>query len=96
MDGDTIDVVIRCGFSITVDQRLRLLGVNTPERGEEGYQEAKDFVIHELLGKDILIQTRKTDSFGRYLANIFIEDGNSEYCFNNLLIVNGLAKPYYK
>ena len=25
-------------------QRIRLAGVNTPEKGEEGYEEAKEFV----------------------------------------------------
>lgn len=36
VDGDTIDVE---GVG-----RIRLVGVNTPERGEPGYREATDFV----------------------------------------------------
>ena len=39
-DGDTIDFIIDVGFKMTTRQRIRLLGVNTPElRGaskEEG------------------------------------------------------------
>ena len=31
VDGDTVDVVIDLGFSITRKERLRLAGVNTPE-----------------------------------------------------------------
>jgi len=40
VDGDTVDV----SFGITGIQRIRLVGVNTPEIGEEGYEEANEFV----------------------------------------------------
>ena len=41
VDGDTVDV----SFGIYGIQRIRLVGVDTPERYEEGYEEAKEFVI---------------------------------------------------
>jgi endonuclease YncB( thermonuclease family) len=40
VDGDTIDV----RFKIYGIRRVRLVGINTPEIGEEGYEEAKAFV----------------------------------------------------
>ncbi len=40
VDADTIDVSFNtCGV-----QRIRLVGINAPEIGEEGYEEAKEFV----------------------------------------------------
>jgi hypothetical protein len=36
VDGDTVDV----RFNIYGIQRVRLVGINTPEIGEEGYEEA--------------------------------------------------------
>lgn len=47
VDGDTIDVE---GIG-----RIRFVGVNTPERGQPGYQEAKDFVKSLCLGKTIYL-----------------------------------------
>lgn len=31
IDGDTIDATIDLGFSITLRERIRLYGINTPE-----------------------------------------------------------------
>jgi hypothetical protein len=40
VDGDTVDV----HFNIYGIQRVRLVGINAPEIGEDGYEEAKKFV----------------------------------------------------
>ena len=45
VDGDTIDVE---GVG-----RIRLVGVNTPERGEPGYTSATDFVKSMVEGKTV-------------------------------------------
>ena len=39
VDGDTVDV----RFNIYGVQRVRLVGINTPEIGEDGYEEANEF-----------------------------------------------------
>ena len=91
VDGDTVDVDVDLGFRITTHQRLRLLGVDTPERGQDGYHEATEFcktVAPE--GAEVVIRTEKSDSFGRYLAHIevfgrSVADG---------LLIKGLAKVY--
>ena len=48
VDGDTVDV----SFSKYGVQRVRLVGINTPEIGEVGYEEAKDFVNTNLKKKE--------------------------------------------
>jgi micrococcal nuclease len=96
VDGDTLDAIIDVGFKMTTTQRIRLLGVDTAELTSKDpierakAQEAKLFVIEQLLSKLVTIQTTKADSFGRYLATIHLGDVN----FNQLLIDKGLATIY--
>lgn len=69
IDGDTIDVR---GVG-----RIRLVGVNTPERGELGYQNATDFVKSKCLGKTIYLDiddAKNKDKYGRILAIVYVED----------------------
>jgi len=43
VDGDTVDALVDLGFKIQTIQRLRLARVNTPERSQPAYTEAKEF-----------------------------------------------------
>ena len=74
IDGDTVDMVVDLGFRITTSQRFRLLGVDTPERGEAGYVEARQVAeaIHPV-GSVVVIRTEKPlagDKYGRYLVSL--------------------------
>ncbi|END1833659.1 thermonuclease family protein [Shigella flexneri] len=75
VDGDTIDIDLDLGFETFAKRRVRLLNVDTPERGQENYKEATDFTKACVEGKKIYVQTYKSDVFGRYLANVWYEDG---------------------
>lgn len=90
VDGDTMDVVIDIGFDFFTMQRLRLYGIDTPERGQAGYFEAKDFVEISCLSKEVQVITYEKDSFGRWLSTVIV-NGES---LNDLLIKSGLAKAY--
>jgi micrococcal nuclease len=95
VDGDTVDVEVDGGFGNRRVERLRLLGVDTPERGQPGYREATEHVAC-WLGSDsdwpLLIETEKSDAFGRYLALVWrASDGQ---CLNDDLIESGHAVPY--
>ena len=48
IDGDTVDVC----FNIYGIQRVRLVGIDAPEIGEDGYEEAKAFVNTNLKKKE--------------------------------------------
>ncbi len=76
VDGDTVDV--RCG---RVCDRVRLLRINTPERGEAGYQEAKSsleamvregnvYLSFEVPGKP------KQGGYKRLLAYLYVDGRN--------------------
>lgn len=104
VDGDTLDLVVDAGFRATRTERVRLLGVNTPERHgptRAAGDAARAFVIDWLpapltsaLTGDwpLLIQTRKDDVFGRYLATVWrLSDGA---CLNADLLSSGNAVPF--
>src|SRR5574342_702053 len=80
VDGDTIDAVIDVGFKMTTTQRLRLLGVDTPEINSkdealrEAARTAKAWLAEVLLHEAVIIHTVKSDAFGRYLADVYRND----------------------
>lgn len=87
VDGDTIDVE---GIG-----RIRFVGVNTPERGEEGYKTAKEFVKEKCLDKMVYLDIddkKNKDKYNRTLAVIYTNDGQN---LNQLLLKNNYAKFMY-
>jgi len=82
-DGDTLDIN---GI------RIRLSLVNTPERGQDGFKQAKDFVTSLCLGKkgglDIDNGQRRGDRFGREIGVVYCNGIN----VNEKLMDNHLAK----
>lgn len=91
VDGDTLDVRVDLGFRIFHEMRLRIYGVNTPERGQPGYLEARDFLL-PYVGKEATITSHKPqDKYGRWLAEVSV-DGVS---LSEALINNKLGVPYF-
>ena len=96
IDGDTFDMDIDLGFHIHIHERVRLFGIDTPEKF--GVEKdlgliVKQYAINNFLGKEVIIKSEKvdtaadTDSFGRWLVivNIYGEDIRDIY---NALGVN--------
>ena len=102
VDGDTFDMDIDLGFHIHIHERVRLLGIDTPEKfGEEkplGLK-VKEFATQRFLGKEAVIKSEKadeaavTDSFGRWLVDVFV-DGESVYHLYNSLGINKMIYTY--
>ena len=93
IDGDTVDAIIDVGFRQFTTQRLRLLGIDTPELNDkditlrEKAKEAKTYLENLILNKDVIVNTFKSDSFGRWLGVIYLNDEN----INERLITEGYA-----
>jgi micrococcal nuclease len=86
VDGDTIDVE---GVG-----RVRFVGVNTPERGEAGYQTAKDYVTSMCLGKTVgldIDNAKNKDKYDRTLAVVYVDGVN----INQELLKKGYAEVMY-
>ena len=81
VDGDTVDAIVDLGFHTFAVHRFRLMGYNAPElRGSERSKgKVASHALEELLlpHSEVLIKTYKADSFGRYLADIFLPSGRS-------------------
>lgn len=85
-DGDTIEVE---GLG-----KIRLVGVNTPERGVEGYICSKRFVQKLCLDKEVSLDIdddKYTDRYGRYLAVVIVDGKN----LNEMLLKENLAEIMY-
>ena len=84
IDGDTLEAH---------NQSIRLLGINTPERGEFLYQEAKDFLEAETLNKKVTLEFigDRYDKYGRLLAYVLLDEEN----INVRMVENGLANYYF-
>lgn len=95
VDGDTVWLDVDLGFRMTGELDMRLLDVNTPERGQPGYEEAKQFVSEVApAGSSVVIRTYKNpDKYGRWLVTVYRADDviNS---INTQLLTRTLAVAY--
>jgi micrococcal nuclease len=96
VDGDTVDAEIDVGFKIKITHRLRLIGIDTEEMHDTDPQlrqlakSAKNYMIENLLNKTVNIKTYKSDSFGRYLVEIYLDSKN----INQQLVEAKLARVW--
>ena len=102
VDGDTIDVDIDLGFSVSFFSRVRLAGIDTPEsRTTDAKEKALGLEVKEKLkkelaaAKDVVIKTEKPDSsekYGRILGWVFLD--GADLSLNQKLINEGYAWTY--
>lgn len=86
VDGDTI--------YLANGEKVRLVGVNTPERGVKGYQASKNFVSKLCLNKEVGINVddrKYRDKYGRTLAVVIVDGKN----LNEMLLKEHLAEVMY-
>ena len=106
LDGDTIDVLIDLGFDLFKKERVRIAGVDTPEKRTRDLEEKalgidatnwlKEKLESTLAGDDELtIRTELVGGVGKYgrlLGWLYV--GESELSLNELMITEGYAWPY--
>lgn len=99
VDGDTVIVQLDLGLRVYHEVTLRLEGLNAPEiigasrvKGLASKQRLEEL----LLGEELLVQTYKTEKYGRWLGKIHVETrGNRRgFCANDRLLTEGFAAPY--
>ena len=106
LDGDTIDVVIDLGFDLYKKERVRIAGVDTPEKRTRDLEEkalgidATNWLKEKLEGAiagddDLIIRTELVGGVGKYgrlLGWLYI--GDSTISLNEQMIVAGYAWEY--
>jgi len=70
IDGDTF-AVNRTYKDINV---IRLSGVDTPEKGELGYDEAKNYLASLIFMKTVTIEPVSIGPFHRIIANVYLDN----------------------
>jgi len=106
VDGDTIDVTIDLGFDLYKKERVRVAGVDTPEKRTRNLEEKelgidatywlKAKLEGAVAGDDDLVIRTELDGgvgkYGRLLGWLYI--GDSELSLNEQMITEGYAHPY--
>lgn len=95
-DGDTIHVIVD-----GVDERVRLIGIDTPETvdprrevqcfGKEATEAMKEYVGGKLVQLEYDESQGTRDTYGRLLAYVYLEDGQM---VNRKMIAEGYAYEY--
>ncbi len=77
IDGDT--------FQINTGEIVRLLCVDTPEKNQNGYEEAKYYLESLILNKEVILKSSitDTDKYLRLLRYVYVDD-----VFVNKMILN--------
>lgn len=85
VDGDTIE--------LGDGRKVRLIGINTPERGEPGYDSASDLTDRLIGGRQVRLEydRDRLDRYQRTLAYIWIDDR----LINAEILKSGWASCYF-
>ena len=91
VDGDTLDVVLDLGFSVSCRQRIRLADINAPERGHPNFtlvsNKAQEIApVHS----EITLICHGKDRYGRWVGDIEIHGNN----VGQELLTLGLVAPF--
>ncbi len=87
-DGDTIEL-----RADTAKHRIRLYGIDCPEKGQAFGQKAKQFTGELCFGKRVSVVTHGRDRYGRIVGEVILPDGR---ILNRELVAAGLAWWYRK
>lgn len=104
IDGDTVDVMIDLGFSVSISQRVRLIGIDTPESRTLDAEEKKYGLLAknklmELCAKSTQFELRcptsnSREKFGRVLGELWVFNNGKWINVNQWLCENHYAVPY--
>ena len=104
VDGDTIDAEIDLGFKIFIKERIRLMGIDTPESrtrnlAEKSWGKAASARLSQLLEEangefTLVTKKQKKGKFGRILGTLSISTKDGIVDANQVLIDEQLAIPY--
>lgn len=83
IDGDTAESM--------EGQKIRMLGINAPEKSMPFSEEATDFLKEQIQNKQIQIESYGVGKYGRTLAYVFLDDKN----INKEILSHGFGTLYY-
>jgi micrococcal nuclease len=104
VDGDTVDALIDCGFSIFKKERIRLYGIDAPESRTRDKAEKKRGLAAKARLKELIKEGKnkftvktsidKKGKYGRLLGELFEREDSLE-SYNQTLVKEGHATEYH-
>lgn len=95
IDGDTVRLNIDLGFRVFWTSNCRIAGVNAPEMGTTGGENAKAWLkdfLHE--GDILLIKSVRLDKYGRPVFDGYLEVDGKVFLLSEQIIKAGHAVKY--
>lgn len=94
-DGDTITVL----DSNKIQHKIRLSGIDAPERGQAFGNVSKQHLANLVFGKAVKVETTKKDRYGRSVGKVWVQPPDCATCGRTLdanlaQVANGLAWWY--
>ena len=89
LDGDTYDILLHGNKTL----RIRMEGIDAPERGMPFYRVAKNYLGKLCFEKNVRLETTGKDNRGRTLAFSYLDDGTE---LGHEMIKAGLAWHFKK
>jgi micrococcal nuclease len=86
LDGDTVEV-LRDGLPV----KIRLDGIDCPEKHQAFGQKAKDFTAALVFKQEVFVDWKKKDRYGRIIGSVTLTDGRA---LNEELVRSGYAWWY--
>jgi endonuclease YncB( thermonuclease family) len=94
-DGDTIKVL----DSSNTQHKVRLTGIDAPERGQPYGTVSRDNLASLVAGKEVFVESDKSDRYGRALGKVWVQPSDCPSCgktldANHAQIIAGMAWWY--
>jgi len=97
VDGDTVDVILDLGFGLFKKERVRVAGIDTPEKRTRDAREkmlgvdATSYAEGWFRQDDLVVRTEKDGKYGRMLGYFYCGDE----CYNKKVVDDGYAFEYW-
>jgi micrococcal nuclease len=95
LDSDTIDILTADKATV----RVRMHGIDAPERGQPFGERAKEFLSDDIGGKIVRVVTHGKDRYGRTIGYVYCMDCFSMASVSTVnvgMVTNGLAWHFVK
>jgi len=103
LDGDTVELTVDLGMSVSYDSKFRLARVDAPEvkryAGVTLEEKERGLILKSMMseklpeGSEVIISVTKKGKYGRYLVEIWDHDEEgSLYNLNDWLLNEGLVE----
>lgn len=97
VDGDTVDIVIDMGFDMYKKERVRIAGIDTPEKRSRDSSEkqlgidATEFAEQWFKAPgELIVKTEKDEKYGRMLGYFY----RGAECYSEIAVSSGYAWEY--